>query len=260
MAFTYLVINKTTGLAYYGVRFAKTADPDTFWKDDKYRTSSKLVKALIKQYGDHDFYTEVRRVFDNSESAIGWESRVNRRLAVPSIKFLNLDACQQPHETIQCKEQCKRITHIESNTCMTVPIRFPLPQGWVQGNKNHKGPRSGRRWYYDPITDKASHINPENIDVTGLIIGKRPNRDSNSAALKAKNLHWFTDGISSKQLDSCPPNWYPGRTKSEKEKLLCATANKKFKGMKWINNNIEQTRISPTENLPTGWKYGRTKY
>lgn len=260
MAFTYLVINKTTGLAYYGVRFAKTANPDTFWKSDKYRTSSKLVKALIKQYGDQDFYTEVRRVFTNTESAISWESRVNRRLTVPSIKFLNLDACQQPHETIQCKEQCKRITHIETNTCMTVPIRFPLPPGWVQGNKNHPGPRTGRRWYYDPVTDTSSHINPENIDVTGLIIGKRPNRDSNSTTLKAKKLQWFTDGVSSKLLESCPPNWKPGRTKSERERQSNIAANKKFTGWKWINNGISHTRMPPNDCLPVGWKYGRSKY
>lgn len=85
--YTYRVTNKTTGLMYYGVKYGKDANPRTFWID--YFTSSKYVKRLIDEYGVEDFICEIRRTFDDVESAISWEKRVNTRFSTRNPNYLN---------------------------------------------------------------------------------------------------------------------------------------------------------------------------
>lgn len=65
---------------YYGVRFAKHADPSDLGKT--YFTSSNTIKALIEERGIGRFKFEVRRIFESAESAVKWEQKVLRRLRV----------------------------------------------------------------------------------------------------------------------------------------------------------------------------------
>jgi len=51
--YTYRICFLLTGQEYYGVCYGKKANPDTFWKN--YFTSSKVVKALIQEYGVDSF-------------------------------------------------------------------------------------------------------------------------------------------------------------------------------------------------------------
>lgn len=51
--YVYIIKNKTTGLKYVGVKYAKNADPEKFWVT--YFTSSKHVKKLINMFGKEDF-------------------------------------------------------------------------------------------------------------------------------------------------------------------------------------------------------------
>jgi len=86
--YTYLLKHIPTGLVYYGCRYAKGCDPSEFWA--KYKTSSKYVKNLIDQYGSDTFQYEIRKVFNSTESARIWESRVLKRLKVVSREiFIN---------------------------------------------------------------------------------------------------------------------------------------------------------------------------
>lgn len=86
--YTYLIKHLQTNTFYYGVKYASNADPDMFWKT--YFTSSNKVKALIEQYGKDSFTYEIRKVFDNVESARKWESTVLRRMKVINrLDFLN---------------------------------------------------------------------------------------------------------------------------------------------------------------------------
>jgi hypothetical protein len=55
--YVYVVKNKTTGLKYLGVRYAKGCHPDDLWVT--YFTSSSLIKKLIDTYGKNDFYVKV---------------------------------------------------------------------------------------------------------------------------------------------------------------------------------------------------------
>jgi hypothetical protein len=85
--YTYLIGWSEHNKFYYGVRYSKHADINELWK--KYKTSSKYVKAFTEEHGDPDII-QVRKVFDVKEKAIGWESKVLRRMKVTeSDNFLN---------------------------------------------------------------------------------------------------------------------------------------------------------------------------
>lgn len=85
--YTYLIGWSNHGMWYYGVRYAKNADPSELWK--KYFTSSKHVKAFAKKYGDPDVI-EIRKIFDTADAACIWENKVLKRIKAKSRKdFLN---------------------------------------------------------------------------------------------------------------------------------------------------------------------------
>lgn len=78
MSYTYLVINKITGMFYYGARYSEKSSTDDLWST--YFTSSKLVKREIDKYGKDSFGYEVRKTFDSVEQCLNWEYKVLRRL------------------------------------------------------------------------------------------------------------------------------------------------------------------------------------
>lgn len=86
--FTYVLTFKPTGQRYYGVRYAKNANPSQLWTT--YFTSSNIIKSLIKEHGIEAFTAEVRRTFETKNSAVLWEHKVLSRLdAAHSDKWLN---------------------------------------------------------------------------------------------------------------------------------------------------------------------------
>lgn len=95
--YTYLIGWSEKDLWYYGVRYAKNCNPDDLWI--KYFTSSKYVKEIRKLYGDPDII-EVRKIFDNKETALEWEYKVLRRMkVVVNEKWINRTAA--PAQTVR---------------------------------------------------------------------------------------------------------------------------------------------------------------
>jgi hypothetical protein len=87
--YTYLLKHLPTGKFYYGCRFADGCNPAEFWVS--YKTSSKYVKELVEQYGEESFEFEIRKTFDDKQSARNWETKVLKKLNVVSRKdFLNM--------------------------------------------------------------------------------------------------------------------------------------------------------------------------
>jgi hypothetical protein len=81
MAYTYLLHHIPTDTFYYGVRWAKGYDSSEFWI--KYFTSSLTVIPLYRTlFGDESFEFEIRKIFDDKQSAIEWENKVLRRMKV----------------------------------------------------------------------------------------------------------------------------------------------------------------------------------
>lgn len=86
-SYVYWIKNLTTGYKYIGVKYARNADPNTFWKT--YFTSSKHVQFLIEQFGVNDFKTKILKTFDNPYDAILYEKRL-LHFAVKRDDYLNL--------------------------------------------------------------------------------------------------------------------------------------------------------------------------
>lgn len=72
--YTYFIKQRDTGYFYYGVKYSKDANPDTFWV--KYFTSSKYVHQLIEKYGANSFDVQIRKTFDKPRAAYKWEQKV----------------------------------------------------------------------------------------------------------------------------------------------------------------------------------------
>lgn len=86
--YVYWIKHKSTGKKYIGSKYAFNADPDTFWLN--YFTSSKLVNALIKEYGIDDFVYRILREFGNDEMACLTYEKTLLDLAVERSDYLNL--------------------------------------------------------------------------------------------------------------------------------------------------------------------------
>lgn len=85
--YTYLIGWSKHNTYYYGARWAKDAHPSDLWNG--YYTSSKYVAQFERDHGKPDII-QVRKVFQDANSAHDWESKVMRRLKVVSDpRFLN---------------------------------------------------------------------------------------------------------------------------------------------------------------------------
>ena len=85
--YTYLIGWSNKDTFYYGVRYADGCHPSDFWKT--YFTSSNFVKRFFKEYGWPDII-EIRKTFNDVDSARLWESKVLRRIDARSDeRFLN---------------------------------------------------------------------------------------------------------------------------------------------------------------------------
>lgn len=85
--YVYWLKNKTTGMKYIGIKYARGADPTLFWKT--YFTSSKHVKKLVKLFGKEDFIFRILKTFDTAFEALQYENKLNR-LAFQRKDYLNL--------------------------------------------------------------------------------------------------------------------------------------------------------------------------
>jgi hypothetical protein len=85
--FTYLIGWSSLDRWYYGVHWRKKCNPTDLWT--KYFTSSKIVKAFRKKYGEPDVI-QVRKVFETSADARCHEMVVLRRIkVVDNPRWLN---------------------------------------------------------------------------------------------------------------------------------------------------------------------------
>ena len=97
--YCYLIGWTSLNKFYFGVKFGKGSNPDTFWKN--YFTSSSIVKKYVKNYGNPDLI-EIRKIFhpskykslnDAQNAAVNYEKRVLQRgKIIEKDNFLNCSA------------------------------------------------------------------------------------------------------------------------------------------------------------------------
>ena len=71
--FAYVITQISTGIRYYGIRFAQGCQPEDI--GTTYFSSSQIVNKLIKEEGTESFRFEVRKTFSTREEAVCWERR-----------------------------------------------------------------------------------------------------------------------------------------------------------------------------------------
>lgn len=85
--YTYLIGWTEYNKFYYGVRYSRNSNPNDLWKT--YFTSSKHVKNFVSKHGEPDII-QIRKIFNDRDSAIAWENRVLKRMGVvEDTRFLN---------------------------------------------------------------------------------------------------------------------------------------------------------------------------
>jgi len=86
--YTYVIGWTHLNKYYYGVRYAKKCNPLDLWVS--YFTSSNFVKRLREKEGEPDI-KQVRKIFNDTKTAILYEAKVLRRLDVlKKDKWLNM--------------------------------------------------------------------------------------------------------------------------------------------------------------------------
>jgi hypothetical protein len=79
--YTYLIGWSKNNKWYYGVKFAKGCNPNMFWKEGGYFTSSEYVKEYRKIHGEPDVI-QIRKKFNCPIKACRWEEKVLNKMGV----------------------------------------------------------------------------------------------------------------------------------------------------------------------------------
>jgi hypothetical protein len=86
--YVYFVKNKTTGLKYLGVRYAKGCNPSDFWVD--YFTSSSSIEKLLKEFGKEDFLFRILHKFPNDPKSAILKEAEYFKLLKEKTDYLNM--------------------------------------------------------------------------------------------------------------------------------------------------------------------------
>lgn len=126
--YTYLIGWSEHNKYYYGVRYAKKANPSELWIT--YYTSSPIVKRFVKKYGDPDII-QIRKIFLDRMSAINWEQKVLRKLDIKNNdRWLNGNLAGAVFKNLDHR-------YIEKTFLFTCPI-CKTKHKWRDLSKNRK--------------------------------------------------------------------------------------------------------------------------
>lgn len=124
--YTYLIGWSNYNKWYYGVRYAKDANPDELWK--RYFTSSKAVKCFTEVNGDPDII-EIRKTFNSPVKARAWESKVLNKMSVSSDdRFLNITANAAPISPSELPKEIEALRRMKISSSHKMSNRKRLSQ------------------------------------------------------------------------------------------------------------------------------------
>lgn len=227
--YTYLIGWKDHNAWYYGVRYSKHCNPNDLWTS--YFTSSKHVKEFRLKHGEPDVI-EVRKVFDNRESAQLWETKVLQRMnVIGDSRFLN----KAIGKSLQDFENRKKIMidkYGVENSSQLPGIADKISNS-LKGKKksekhkqNLKKPKSKQ----GKLAIKMARINAIEKDP------KKFSEIASKSGKKCKGSVWWNNGETSIKSRTCPGNeWKKGRIKTwnssapkghKKETVICPHCNK----------------------------------
>lgn len=271
--YTYYVKWSSTGVWYYGCEYAqitKTANPSNLWKT--YFTSSKSVKEYRELNGEPDIL-KITKTFSFGEEALLWEGkfldRINAKDNPLSLNGHNSDLLyfkpkivSRKTRSIQSKQRKKRKWW--NNGEISLHAEFCPGPDFERGRilENNPGAYLGgevnklKRWY---TNGKESIFIFKDSDIPdgfyeGRIIGKHKNPEQNRSKRR-----WFNDGNKDYFINPEETNTEflnKGRLKESWNKNKILGTNNSI----WITNGEIIRKIKLTDEIPEGFKRGRTRY
>ena len=247
--FTYRIIHKQSGRWYYGVKYSKGCSPSDLW--NTYFTSSKSVELLINEYGVDSFNIEIRKIFNDINSARKWEFKVLK-------KVINWDLCLNKSAFPAVSLETTRQSHKTK-----LIIKENGLNSYQQGSltwKNKKyliEPISGLT--YEEVRVKKLNItldknNTRNIQKPTLRGENNPSKLPENAAKISKSLK---EGFASGEIiNAFKGKYHTDETKQLQSELKQGNKNPCFNTF-FINDGINNKRISLDLDIPEGWKKGR---
>jgi len=222
--YTYRIKWSSTGMSYYGVRYAKNCHPSDLWVT--YFTSSKYVQQYRATHGEPDII-EIRKISSDINFIRLWEHRVLTRLNV-----------------------IHRTDYLNAGTGMGIPPQV--------GDKNAMKNPLVRAKHLEVVSSEAhraklketlnSPIHKERNSRNQKIAQNRPEV---KLAKSARTTAAFQNpSFKAKHLASCNTLEF---------KL---SKSNKTKGTVWLNNGVNQKYVKPDlieSYLQNGWVFGMIK-
>ena len=216
--YLYKITNKNNGKYYIGIHSIKKSKQKTQENDNYYGSGTEIRKA-IKKEGKENFTKEILKIFSTRNEARSAEKEA-----------VTIDVVKDPmsYNKIIGGGEC---------TCGKISVRLVNGEKYMmvdldEYNKN-------KDLY---LTASTGKIIVEFLDTNG-------NR-SGTYGLVDKNDSRYLSG-------KCVPIT-KGRHLTEEQKLnISGENNSRFK-TRWITNGHESKVIKDKENIPNGWKFGRT--
>jgi len=225
--FTYRIQFIPTGEYYYGVRYRKGCQPSDLW--NKYFTSSKKVKNLIRKFGKDCFTIEIRKTFKYPEEAILWEHRVNRYTKEWTNYLNESDAKHQGSKYsssggLVSKNQKSGLHNPKKPWLKDSTKVDNIKQGNLKGGKK----TGSMPWWNNGVRDTKSIECPGE----GWISGMMPKG------------HYWNNGMEQKVSNQSPgSDWVRGGL------------NRTVNGREWWNNGTEQRMVF--EQPAADWNRGK---
>lgn len=264
--FFYIVKHKASNKLYAGYCSCKRhCDSEKFMTISGYKTSSKIVKDIISNEGIDSFIIERIRHFENSESALYYESKFLKKVdAKNNPLFINQNNSGKnfkggsniTKETLE-KRSMKISGMVFWNNGQINKRSKECPgDGWFRGKflndiskKNVSDSQIGFKRWTNGIENKKSKECPGDGWILGTV-----RTDEQIKIRKEINLgrKWWNNGIKNKSSKECPGDgWVIGKLMAEDERSRRVES---IKGRKYWNNGEITIRAwdCPGDN----WKMG----
>lgn len=287
--YTYIIGWRSLKVYYFGSEsgvITKTAHPSNLWRT--YFTSSDLVSQFRSQHGEPDI-VKVVSTFETADQARSAEATYLTRInAAQRANWLN------QHNSTGKFHTCgfKKIT--DGNDLKMLSPNQSIPEGWRYGEpdrlRDKKRAASFKRsQHFHPSVhqkkrdNKGTMIKYNNGVVAKMFHRSRPipqgwvkgdlpsvceerskrmmghthkQTTKDKIQIQRRSKKWFTNGEEEVLAKECPKGWHPGRLAVSD--IARINRGKSKKGIKWFTNGVSNKQFRNVEDVPDGWRPGRT--
>jgi uncharacterized protein YciI len=242
---------------YYGVKYGKNADPDTFWVN--YFTTSDAVKYRRRAYGDGAFQYEIRRKFKDVDSAKTWEAKVLRRMhVVEKDEWLNRHDRHAPPNWSGDKNRFFGKEHTQKTK---IHLSDKAQERWMQpgySEKMKEAQNKADRTFQqsDAFRKRHSRVLKESYKNGRMVVSFPGEKNGMYGKTHGPETVAKMREIKLGKYDGDKNPMY-GKSHGENARSCISNARS---SSKWVHNGVEQKSVLISElnsYLDNGWKQGR---